>query len=469
MNKTSLSPSHLPIRTIFIFALCALIGLIPFQMAQADAAPPPDPTVGGVGPYQPQKTNVQMMSERVVIDVATQPGFEEPKQIRVDAGFTMRNQGQTEEQMQVIFPLTRLNYEPSQESFYSVDITSFAVKVDGRLVSTTEITTPPEISANDMEHGFAPEVQWAAFDVTFPVDQDVLLQVEYNMLNEYAMYGGQNFGFTGIAYILETGAGWFGNILSADIILRLPYPATQEVIQEANPGYVISGNEMHWKLRDFEPTREDNLTVSVIRSDVWQDILDLRSTAGQRPDDADVWAGLGDKYMELGIYTKGDYIIEINGHFTDLAVEARQKAVNLRPEWGDAHYKLAEILWLSNPSVKNRFRTGGESTSPDPRLDDPAIQKVLYELQLAWSLGATGDLSTINQVFPELKLTPPAIAAATNARPTDSPTLMPPVSPTSVPAKTPSPTRYEVLISASVGLVIVIGVLVYLWRSKRAA
>jgi len=26
--------------------------------------------------------------------------------------------------------------------------------------------------------------------------------------------------------------------------------------------------------------------------------------------------------MELGIYTKGDYIIEINQHFTDLAVEA---------------------------------------------------------------------------------------------------------------------------------------------------
>jgi len=85
------------------------------------------------------------MSERVVIDVATQPSSVEPKQIRVDASFTMRNQGQAEEQMQVIFPLSRLNYDTTQESFYSVDITSFVVKVDGQLVSITEITTPRNI------------------------------------------------------------------------------------------------------------------------------------------------------------------------------------------------------------------------------------------------------------------------------------------------------------------------------------
>jgi hypothetical protein len=140
------------------------------QIAQADAAPPPDPTVGGVGPYQPQKTNVQMMSETVLIDVRSSPSnLEEPKQIKVNASFTMRNQGQTEEPMQVIFPLTRLNTGGTEEALYQIDVSSFAIAVNGQSVPFATITTPPEVTASDMEHGFGPEVQWAAFEVNFPV------------------------------------------------------------------------------------------------------------------------------------------------------------------------------------------------------------------------------------------------------------------------------------------------------------
>ena len=50
-----------------------LAASISARMVKADAAAPPDPTVGGVGPYQPQKTNVQMMSETVYIEVPPSP------------------------------------------------------------------------------------------------------------------------------------------------------------------------------------------------------------------------------------------------------------------------------------------------------------------------------------------------------------------------------------------------------------
>jgi hypothetical protein len=483
MKKILLSQNYNLIQIAIILALCTWIILAFASTAKADAAPPPDPTVGGVGPYQPLKTNIQMMSEDVFIEVPPSPSnLQEPKQIRVNAGFTMRNQGENEEKMQVIFPLTRLNTGGSEEALYQIDTSSFVAKVNGQPVPFTTITTPPESTASDMEHGFSPNVQWAAFEVSFPVKQDVLLQVDYEMLNPYGEYGE---GFTGVAYILETGAGWYGKILSADITLHLPFPVTEEAISQVNSGYIISGNELHWKLKNFEPTRQDNIEVRVIHADLWKSILDLRSKTNQNPDDVDAWVSLGNRYMGLGIYMREGIISEIDPHFTELAIEARQKVVELRPEWGDAHYKLAEILWLSNPSIKNALRMGGESTAPEPSLDDPAIQQILHELQLAWSLGATDSLPYLNRVFPQLvitedsittvKVTSPIITlapVATNTTlPTFPPTLTPTVSPTStpVPIEPTSSTNNNILLIMVIGLIIICGVFVYQWKSKLKA
>lgn len=108
MKKSSLSQNS--IRIILVFAICILFSLPAIHLVQADAAPPPDPTVGGVGPYQPRKTNVQMMAETVIITV---PQYIEGAQyvrrgIRSNLcqrQFSMQNQGRAEEKMQVIFPI----------------------------------------------------------------------------------------------------------------------------------------------------------------------------------------------------------------------------------------------------------------------------------------------------------------------------------------------------------------------------
>jgi hypothetical protein len=479
MNKTSLQHNQTLIKAIVVFILCAFMGLQPAPLARADGAPPPDPTVGGVGPYRPQKTNVQMMSETVLIEVPPSPSnVEAPKQIKVHASFTMQNQGQTEEQMNVIFPLTRLDSAGTTvPSLYEIDISSFVARVDGKSMPISQISTPPEVTTVDLEQGFPPDVQWAAFPATFPMKKDVLLEVEYEMLNEYAEFGE---GFTGIAYILETGAGWFGNILSADIILRLPYPVTDEAIKYANPGYVLSGNEMRWNLRNIEPTREDNLEVRVIHADVWKSILDLRAKTKQNPMDSDAWVKLGDEYIDLGIFMRESSIFEVNPHFTELAIEARQQAVNLLPESGDAHYNLAEILWLSHPGIKNEFRMGGESTAPEPSLDDPAVQQILHELQLAYSLGSTNELPNFSRVFPQIAMSTNGIVTVTptvtykifatsTASPTIAPTTSPPTSPTpvSISIERSSPVNKNgTLFLGIIGLIIIGGMYAFIKKSK---
>ena len=486
MNKTSLLQNQTLIRIVAIFTLCVLISLMPVHIVKADVAPPPDPRLGGAVPYQPLKTNVQMMSETVFIEIFPSPpaDAEKPKQVRVNASFTMQNQGQAEEHMQVIFPLSSLENPYADPAQYQMDSSSFVAKVDGKIIPITEITTPAEVSAfidkENAQSGYF-HVKWAAFDVTFPVQQDILLEVQYDMFDWYQMSGFQTFGLDGIAYILETGAGWYGNILSADIILYFPYPASEEVVSYANPGYVFSGNEMRWEFRDFEPTQEDNLEVRLFSVDTWQNILKLRTRVKQKPKDADAWAELGNKYMAYAISMKEWHIYGVKPHFVELAVEARQKMVDLQPESGIAHYELAESLWFNIPTTRN----GQGIVASDLRLDDPAVQQVFHELEQAWAYGVETDsyfLHDIRRTFPGLRLEPPLITTVTIAPPTKtaaptatdtpiptaSPTLIPTFSPTPLPiaTETSSSIPSGVLIATILSLAVITGIFAYRAKSK---
>lgn len=481
MTEASLSPNHVLIRTILVCTICAFLGSVSIQSVKANGAPPPDPTVGGAGPYQPQKTDVQMMAETVFIDVPPS-NREEPPQIKVNANFTMRNQGKIEEQMQVIFPLTRLNTFRNEESLYEIDISSFTAKVNGQPVPFTTITTPPEMTIPDMEHdGFLSEVRWAAFEVTFSIQQDVTFQVEYEMLNPYRIPDGGYENFTGIAYILETGAGWYGNILSAEITLRLPYQIEEIALYYAKPGYVISGRELHWSLKDFEPTRDDNLDVRVVDAESWQAIVDLRSQVNRNPNDVDLQVRLADMYMSLSVFSMRPYgfSYSLNHRTSDLAVEARRKVVELRPEWGDAHFRLAEILWYTNPKVEKIW---GESSAIPGSIqpNDPSIQEILHELDLAWSYGLSEGMRSnekylvemINRAVSGLNLVPPgsptltpipptqtSVSTATNTSlPTASPTIAPTISPTPLSTETASTNRNSILLIVVLVLIIASGV-----------
>lgn len=475
-------PSPFPVSIFLIAAISVVSCLTIKQSAKADAAPGPDPTVSSVVPYHPQKTKVQMMSETVLIEVLSNNSTDTAQeQTSVQASFTMQNQGKADETMQVVFPLT--NLDGSMYRYYDIIPNTFVAKVNGQTVPITEIATPPDLTYTPTKDTPFPSpysnVLWAAFDVTFPTHKIVTLEVEYKMR-----------GFTGIEYILQTGAGWYGNILSADIILKFPYPATDEIIESANPGYVFSGNEMRWKMENFEPTWKDNLYIHTVQAFAWQHILDLRSKLEHNPDDAETWYELGNEYQNLAfrfIYTSCEdnsgYTIK-SQYFADLSVNAYEKAIAIRPNWGDVHFQLARILWFRNKNVENAFNKYLDKTNVKPiKPEDDYVQQVIKELQIAWSYGVAGEnarcetphlLAYLNSAMPDLKLTAPATETITPAPPTETPfptstAVILPTSTITLPTQVPaskydsSPSTYNGFV---IGLIILIGISVYLWVFK---
>jgi hypothetical protein len=225
-------------------------------------------------------------------------------------------------------------------------------------------------------------------------------------------------------------------------------------------------------MEDFEPTGKDNMSVRVLSSETWHGILELRSKVKQYPGDADAWYKLGNGYMPLAMSNhilQSTHYSVLNDHFVDLAIEAYQQAITLRRNWGDPHLKIAEVLWAQN------------AQRDDIKLEDPSIQQILDELNIAWSYGITDVreayslVQNINEHIPglELKVQPaptatgmpfstPTVASGEQQKTLPAPSTAQTVS-TSSPIKTPlSATN----VSLVVILFIAVLVLIYLKRSK---
>ena len=120
---------------------------------------------------------------------------------------------------------------------------------------------------------------------------------------------------------------------------------------------------------------------------------------------------------------------------------------------------------------------GGGSKAPDPSLDDPAMQQVLLELQLAYSLGSTNELPYFGRVFPQLAVstngivtvTPTQIFATSIVLPTIAPTVLPSPSPTAIatPMETSSSAKSsENLVVAIIGLIVIAVMYTYIRKAK---
>lgn len=323
-----------PMKRLAILFLTFILLAFPSTVL-ADVAPPDNPPGSNLQPGS-ENTQVRMVAETVQIDVKADKDL---GIARVTADFTMHNLGTVSESMAVRFPISANDGRGQYP-----EITDLVIKVDGKPVPFQRASYPDlRYYSQDQD------VPWAEFDVSFPVGQDVALQVAYNLKGSGYM------PFTAFYYILETGAGWQGTIGSADIILRLPYPANQQNVilnmqigwAETTPGGIIQGNEVRWHFDNFEPGPDgpvQNMQFALVAPVNWQNVLKERDNVARDPKDGETWGRLAKSYKEIYLMSKG-YRSDTGGEeLYPSSVEAYEKCLALKPEDAQWHAGFADLL-----------------------------------------------------------------------------------------------------------------------------
>ena len=334
-------------KKIFVILFALILFAFPVNVL-ADVAPPINPPGSNPQPGT-ESTQVRMMAETVLVDVQSDIVPDSLGSAMITADFTMRNLGNDSKSMAVRFPISASDGRGEYP-----EITDLKVSVAGKQIQYRRASYPDVDAASQT-------IPWAEFDITFPVGQDVPIQVKYRLKGSgYAPY-------TAFYYILESGAGWKDTIGSADIILRLPYEASpQNVIMgfqigwaETTPGGSFEGNEVRWYFENFEPGPHEaiqNMEFALVAPSVWNTVLNARANVVRFPNDSETWGQLAKTYKSIFLMNKS-YRSDAGGEeFYQLSIEAYEKCLALNPNDAQWHAGFADLL--ANRAFWDSFVSG---------------------------------------------------------------------------------------------------------------
>ena len=432
----SKGPRSIKMAKSVLFSLLMVSIFVPIHSARADIAPPPAPELGGLQPFDYQDTNVQMVYERVEMEVQPLQSEEASyllSRIVVTAYFTMRNLGDSPESMQAIFPLESfsgcIGQDERSNSYveYSIKEETFTVVIDGVDVPIEKVSTDhPYKNAGGISNQ-CDEMTWAGFDASFPADEDVVIRVQY------VMDAASGDSMQNIEYILETGAGWAGPIERGYVIVKFPYSATTEnVLPESTPGYQFLYNEVFWSFENLEPIRGDNIQVSIVSPAAWQKIVSLRRGIKEDPRSPQNWLDLADTYFDIATW-----------HWDNIRSNAYLQKIPFVYQAGIAtNPNNAELL-----ASYAEFRLYQLSPRLIRQLTEEEAAPILDLLNRAMALEPKNELvqmilSDFLSVAPSVTFTPPAtIPPTATPRFTRTPTK------TSTPSKTSTSTVTPVVVT----------------------
>lgn len=460
--------------------LLLFLTAFPASSVHADVAPPEAVPGSNLVPGG-ESTQVRMVAETVILTVSQDPADEDGAVAETQAVFTMRNLGTVEERMAVRFPLSFFN--GGSDGFFNFpEIPSIAVKVDGQFVPTRN-EMQPFLSTEMGRSSEREEIPWAVFDVTFPPDQDVLIEVVYNV-DGFGYYPYEIF-----KYVLETGAGWNGTIGSAEIVLRLPYEANTynvwtEGVQgygDATPGGVFSGNEIRWTYTELEPTFENNLQFVIVTPSAWQKVLTEDTNITKNRDDGEAWGRLGKAYKDLILLRHGDIRTDPAGQgMFELSRSAYETCLGILPQDPLWLYGSAELLWsqyyfnlylMGQPDTQNLLPTTlarlqtALKLDPNLQLAKDLLLQINYAIPDAVQQNEDGSFTLLGLTATPVPPTP-WVATAT-------PTLIPAVAtPTAtfatgvIPPSTPEPTPPNPLCGSAFLLPALFGLMIFTKRKQ---
>jgi len=416
----------------------------PPESVHADMAPPPAPGIGGLAPFEYQSTEVQMVFERVEMELKSVSDIIDPtlqtNQIEVTAWFVMHNQGTADESIQAVFPLSDFNscrYEHvvggvPAFSLYEIMPETFQVEVNGTQVVTTTVETDhPHASDTDSCQG--DKINWGAFNVTFPVGEDVLVRVNYSMQETF---GGDS--VQGLEYVLETGAGWKGPIREGYVIVKFPYTVENEaVLTGTTPGFQKQQNEIFWSFHDLEPKESDNLAIVIISPKSWLRMRDWKDAIKKNPSSPEAWLKLLSEYQMIQGTGKGD--IRSREYYAKI-VPGYEEAIALNPSNADLPANYAQFLY-------------GDCCVYTPENFPASKSKILALLNQALALDAKNEtalylLSRLHDFVPGFEFTfPPTIPPTATSLFTATASLTPTATMMSLSDGNPVPSEMPVVIT----------------------
>lgn len=345
---------------ILAFGLAQGITPVLADIAPPQAPPGANPDIGTV------LTNVRMMDEKVIIDVQKETDITEMGTARVWAEFHMENLGNTTEWLMVRFPSS---YNDGFSGYPEIgDIMVY--------VNNVSISTSPLILEGDPENWDDP-IKWVEFEVKFPPGEIVEIEVDYTL------NGTGEYPFVSYAYLLETGAGWSRTIGSAEIIVRLPYPAIPgTVFIDSSPGWggttpgaLLSGNEIRWYFEDFEPAYEHNISIAIVWPSAWHNVEQEQKQVGDFPDDGEAWGRLAKLYKNLSRLRRGSRADAGGIWLYDLSKEAYEKSLSLLPNDALWHAGYADLFFWNSIWTYKTYASARED-----------ILQALFELYVAHNL-----------------------------------------------------------------------------------
>jgi hypothetical protein len=206
------------------------------------------------------------------------------------------------------------------------------------------------------------------------------------------------------------------------------------------PGAEISGSEVRWTFRDFEPGVENNLEVTIVQPAHWLRILQERQNVQSNPNDGEAWGRLG-KACKEALYFRRDMRDDPGGEQLYMeAKDAYQRSLELLPDDALWHLGSADLLW--NHFLYREYWSGS------PTLDYTELEMALRSLKrslelqpnleraqemLDWIAGSVPEaLSRQEDGYDYLLLTatPRPLAPTPSDTPQFTPTLAPSETPT---------------------------------------
>jgi hypothetical protein len=375
----------LPRRLLFLLARglvlgFVFIGLLVAAPVRGDIGV--QPVLPGGSSIQPEdETPIQMAAEVVVMNVRSATvadntlvtlapkhyGFQWnpvwfPGIAEVEADFTMKNPTREAVSMTAWFPLASA-LENVDWNFNLGEIVPrieiFQVSVDGNPQDYAVSELPNPQGADK------PPLPWASFPVTFPSEVETIIHVSYMLPLQSSIKGSE----MALYYIFQTGAGWAGPIGQAELILNLPYPASEETLAGMHKlylppmnvgqisrgvpsGAVLNGNQARWTWKDFEPGPDDDFAVWLLQPGKWQELDTARAAVQANPEDGQAWLDLASIYHSLSL-TWNNAPLFFNPFYLQPGLEAYQKAVDLLPEYPAAHAGLAVLTLAPYMASKN--------------------------------------------------------------------------------------------------------------------